>query len=221
MLTLVKTLKTLCLSGPIDWAGVSRRVMGVHDLDGASVGMSFRVEGHGRTRLHSTKSGGNSVAVVTRHEDSVSPGDVAEGAEQGLLYRILEAAGVNGANPAPRTLEIVRTVNNYFVFRVVDEPGSLGDVCDLTLLEHGLNAAGIATIMDFHIHDALVADVSGVTWHFFAPKEKTIVPVAIVGGSALRESARTVRASWDRLVTTIIASRAAVVDQTRDEENLF
>lgn len=192
MLTLVKTLKTLGLSDRMDWTMVKNRVVGVHQFDETTMGMSFRLQGYGNTRVYSINHS-QSVVFATIHDPPLPVETVDECTEDGLLDNIIKSSGINKLGTSHR-VRAVQTFNNYFVFEMKTENGN--KEINILLLEYRLRTKGIKTIMDFDIHDALVVKMDGVKWHFFNSKRI----IAIVGSKSLRESTRIVNESWNLIL---------------------
>lgn len=179
MLTLVKTMKTMCLSGKIDWDIINKQVMGVHQLDDTTMGMVFENPEYGTTRIFSTN---HSKVVVfnTVHTDGVIDSEVDD-EEKKILERILEPCQIN-RNP------VTKIIHNCCVFKMV----SMIEV-NIVLREYQLRSRGIDTILDFALYDALVVKYRGVTWHIFDSSKI----LAIVGGRDRKESIEMVEKSWE------------------------
>jgi len=187
MLTLVKTLRTLVLSHVMDWATAKKRIIGVTNLNGNTVGMSFQVSGYGNTKLYSKVNSGI-VAFMTLHEPSYQAENVNKNVEQEIMDRILDASGMN--TTGSRKVSTVKVFHSYFVFEMKPEQ-EINNV----RREYKLRTMGIKTIMDFDLYNAVVAKVSGVTWYFFNSNRI----IAVIGGKKLEESIGMVQNSW-RLV---------------------
>ena len=181
MLTLVKSLKTLVLSDRMDWTTAKNRIIGVTNLDDTTFGMSFRIQGHGHTRIYA-KNFSKVVTFMTLHDSD----RVQETMEKSLMDKILAPISENKSY-STRT---IKTIHNYFVFRA-----DHGEDINNVILEYSLRMRGIDTIMDFNIHNAMVAKVCGVTWHFFNSGKV----LAIIGGCDLRQAREMVRLSWQKI----------------------
>lgn len=191
MLTLVKSLKTLGLSDGMDWSMVTKKVLGVTWIDGNTIGMSFRVDQHGKTRIYAVNNS-RAVVFMTLYEPSSPPESVKQDVEQGLLDKILDASGIN--RPGAKRVTTITTFSNYFVFRMKQDQEQEQDL-NIMLMEYKLKSMGIKTIMDFEVHGALVVKLCGITWHFF----NTDNVLAIVGGKDLEASTKLVEESWEAL----------------------
>lgn len=184
MLTLVKTLRTFVLSDVMDWAIAKKRITGVTNLGGDTVGMSFQINGHGKTKLYSKVNSGI-VAFMTIFEPSSHVENMKKNMEQDIMDRILTASGVN--TMGSKKISTTRVFNNYYVFEIKPEQ-EINNV----RLEYRLRVMGVKTIMDFDLYDAVVAKISGVTWHFFNSNRV----IAVIGGKELEESIVMVQNSW-------------------------
>ena len=187
MLTLVKTTKTFCLSGRVDWTTVNKRVLGVHFMNDVLSVMVFKTPEYGETRLMSTNHS-NVVAFMTLHGPKMASRVGGEDVERGILEKILESSAVN--TNLPRGIGVSKTIYNYFVFNLAYE-GKINNI----VLEYKLRSRGIKTIMDFEIHGALVVHLNVAVWHFFNSGKV----FAIVGGYDLKNSVRIADESWGEI----------------------
>lgn len=184
MLTLVKTMKTMCLSDRVDWAIVNKTLLGVHFMNEVSPVMVFKIPGYGETRLMSTNHS-HAVAFMTLHEPKMESITNGEDVEGGIMERILKSSGV-----LQKGIGVTKTLYNYFVFNLEHER-EINNV----VLEYRMRSRGIKTIMDFEIHGALVVQIDGTVWHFFNSGKV----FAFVGGYDLKNSMRITDESWSEI----------------------
>ncbi len=187
MLTLVKTVKTMCLSDRMDWTIVDNRVMGVHSMNDVVSGMVFKTPGYGETHLMATNHS-NVVAFMTLHETNV-PGSTKEGdPELDIFEKIVKYSGVD--THLRRKIKVTSTLYAYSVFKLDFERG-----INNVVLDYRLRSKGIKTVMDFEIHGALVVDVGDSTWHFFNSGSVFV----IVGGYSPNSSKTIAEKSWSEI----------------------
>lgn len=187
MLTLVKTMKTMCLSNRMDWKRVNKRVMGIHFINDVTAAMVLKTPGYGETRLLSTNNS-NKVAFMTLHEPDMSERSLEEEVEHKVLDKILESSGIN--TDLHREISVSKTLYNYVVFRLENER-EINNV----VLEYRLRSRGIKTMMDFDIHGALVVQMEDIVWHFFNSGKV----FAIVGGYDAKDAMRIAEGSWEEI----------------------
>lgn len=187
MLTLVKTMKTMCLSNRMDWKRVNKRVMGIHFINDVTAAMVLKTPGYGETRLLSTNNS-NKVAFMTLHEPDMSERSLQEDVEVGLLDKILESSGIN--TDLHREISVSKTLYNYVVFRLENER-EINNV----VLEYRLRSRGIKTMMDFDIHGALVVQMEDIVWHFFNSGKV----FAMVKGYNSKDAMRIAEGSWEEI----------------------
>lgn len=187
MLTLVKTMKTTCLSNRMDWTRVNKRVLGVQFINDVTAAVVLKTPGYGETRLMSTNHS-NKVVFMTLHEPNISGRSIEEDVEGGVLEKILESSGIN--TDLHREISVSKTLHNYAVFNLENERE-----IDNVILEYRLRSRGIKTIMDFDIHGALVVQMEDIVWHFFNSGKV----FAIVGGYDVKDSMIIAEESWEEI----------------------
>ena len=153
MLTLVKTVKRANIDCDIDWDSMSHKISGIVKIEENLVGMKFRKEGYGDTRLAAMKYS-DSIMLSTIHVDGLRVSDVDVNYEQYLIDSIL-----NSCSDKHKT---IHTDICYLVYSIKPE----FDI-DIMVLEYKLRINGFKTLMDFSLHGAVVVEVGNVTIHLF------------------------------------------------------